>query len=221
MVGCVYYETLDAVILIDPLAPPDGTSDAERFWRALDRDVERLGLPVAVLLCSDWHERSAQAVADRYGHQPANPNPREVQIWAHPAARDRVSCAVTHLVAEPDPGAGETPVGKRATLPGGLQAHAIGVPYPSEVAYYLPRERALVYGDCLIGAGSSQVRVCPAWWVDEDPTTQGYYRTAFRPTLRRLLDLPIDLLLTSHGEPVLEGGRAALARALDAPAWGE
>jgi hypothetical protein len=42
MVGCVYYEPPEAagtVVLIDPLAPPEGTPDHERFWRALDRDV--------------------------------------------------------------------------------------------------------------------------------------------------------------------------------------
>ena len=53
-VGCVYFEPAenkrDAVVLIDPLAPPAGTPDAERFWRALDRDVERAGVPVAILL---------------------------------------------------------------------------------------------------------------------------------------------------------------------------
>ncbi len=37
-VGCVYYEGPDAVVLVDPLVPQD---DADRFWAALDRDVER------------------------------------------------------------------------------------------------------------------------------------------------------------------------------------
>ena len=46
-VGCVYAEAPDAVLLIDPLIPAD---DEEGFWKALDRDVERLGRPVAVLL---------------------------------------------------------------------------------------------------------------------------------------------------------------------------
>jgi hypothetical protein len=43
-----------------------------------------------------------------------------------------------------------------------------------------------------------------------------------RPTLaevavriRPLLDLPIEVVLVSHGEPVLSRGRQALARALD------
>jgi glyoxylase-like metal-dependent hydrolase (beta-lactamase superfamily II) len=63
-VGCVYVETADATVLIDPLVPSD---DAERFWNALDRDVERRGLPVAVVLTAPWHRRSADAVAERFG----------------------------------------------------------------------------------------------------------------------------------------------------------
>jgi hypothetical protein len=33
--------------------------------------------------------------------------------------------------------------------------------------------------------------------------------------MRPLLDLPIEMVLVSHGEPVLSDGRHALARALD------
>jgi hypothetical protein len=52
-------------VLIDPLVP-DG-EERERFHRALDRDVERRGLPVVVLLTCEWHRRSADEVAARYG----------------------------------------------------------------------------------------------------------------------------------------------------------
>ena len=36
-----------------------------------------------------------------------------------------------------------------------------------------------------------------------------------RRELRPLLDLSIELVLVSHGEPILEGGRDELAQALD------
>jgi glyoxylase-like metal-dependent hydrolase (beta-lactamase superfamily II) len=62
-VGCVYYEGPDAVVLIDPLAPPE---DEERFWSALDRDVERVGRPVAVILTTESHGRSSAEIAARY-----------------------------------------------------------------------------------------------------------------------------------------------------------
>jgi glyoxylase-like metal-dependent hydrolase (beta-lactamase superfamily II) len=63
-VGCVYYEAPEAVVLVDPLVPPE---DEERFWRALDRDVERAAKPVHVLVTVHWHARSSEAIAARYG----------------------------------------------------------------------------------------------------------------------------------------------------------
>jgi hypothetical protein len=43
----LYYEAAGAVVLVDPVVP---AGDEERFFRALDRDVERLGLPVVVVV---------------------------------------------------------------------------------------------------------------------------------------------------------------------------
>ncbi len=64
-VGCVYVETPAATVLIDPLIPADD-GDAARFLAALDRDVERRGVPVAVLLTVAWHERSSAQLRERY-----------------------------------------------------------------------------------------------------------------------------------------------------------
>jgi hypothetical protein len=63
-VGCVYYEADDATVLVDPLVPPE---DEERFWSALDRDVERRALPVIVALTAPWHIRSTDAIVARCG----------------------------------------------------------------------------------------------------------------------------------------------------------
>ena len=62
-VGCVYYEAADATVLIDPLVPPE----RGLFFEALDRDVERRGLPVAILLTCEWHRRSTDELKERYG----------------------------------------------------------------------------------------------------------------------------------------------------------
>ncbi len=90
--GGVYYEAPGAVVLIDPPAPPAAGPDAERFWRALDRDVARLGRPVAVLLTAPRHDDAAAPVRARYGAaaapiapggveaRPAGP-PGEVVYW--------------------------------------------------------------------------------------------------------------------------------------------
>jgi len=66
-VGCVYWEEGDeAIVLVDPLVPADA-GERERFFSALDRDVERAGLPVVVLLTCAWHARSSDELVERYG----------------------------------------------------------------------------------------------------------------------------------------------------------
>jgi hypothetical protein len=62
--GSVYYEAPDAVVLFDPLLP---VGEEETFLAYLDRDVERLGLPVSILLTGARHERSSPFLRDRYG----------------------------------------------------------------------------------------------------------------------------------------------------------
>ena len=62
-VGGVYYEAPDAVVLIDPLLP---AGEEEQFLAHLDRDVERLGLPVSILLTAAWHQRSSPTLRERY-----------------------------------------------------------------------------------------------------------------------------------------------------------
>jgi hypothetical protein len=59
----VYYEAPDAVVLFDPLLP---AGEEERFLAYLDRDVERLGFPVSILLTSPREVRSAQLLRERY-----------------------------------------------------------------------------------------------------------------------------------------------------------
>jgi hypothetical protein len=79
-----------------------------------------------------------------------------------------------------------------------------------ETVYWLPAPRALVFGDRLIGAGGGRVKVCPESWLrGVTVDRQGLARL-----MRPLIELPVELLLPSHGEPVLQDGRAELARAL-------
>jgi hypothetical protein len=192
-----------AFVLIDPLAPPDGTLEAEIFWRHLDADVARIQLPVAILIGNEFHGRSAQAVFDRYQAS------RGATIWAHEAAVGALKCRVTNTFGAPQ------------TLPSGIVPHAIANPSPGEVAYYIPARRALVVADAMVGDGKGGVRVVPASWAEADAESQSLYHREFRRSLRTLLDLPIDVLVVSHGEPILAGARDAIEEALGAPAWGE
>ena len=61
--GSVYYEAPDAIVLFDPLLP---AGEEETFLAYLDRDVERLGLPVSILLTVERNERSAPFLRERY-----------------------------------------------------------------------------------------------------------------------------------------------------------
>lgn len=89
------------------------------------------------------------------------------------------------------------------------------VPIPlrgaGETMFWLPEVRTLVPGDRLLGDGDGGVRVCPDSWLRY---LKGIDGTQLRVLLAPLLDLPVERVLCSHGEPVQERGRDALARAL-------
>jgi len=170
-VASVYAELDDAVVVVDPLVPAD---EEDRFWSALDRDVERAGRPLHVLLTVHWHERSVAAVLDRY----------HAQLW------------------RPEEN-GELPQGVRAeTVKGGDWVEAL---------FFLEQHRALVAGDLLIGRGGGVA--VPVEWFPKDE--RQWAATELKADLRqRLTALPVELVLPSHGEPVLRDGARALAAAL-------
>jgi len=156
----------------------------ESFLRNLDGDVKRKGKPVAILLTIVWHERSTAELARRYG----------ASVWARAGASERLDAPVSNPFVPGD------------VLPGGV----IGIDgqHAFETIYWLPEQHALVPGDSLLGDGKGGVRIPPERWLRDTAPAD------FRRSLRGLLDLPVELVLVSHGEPVLENGHAALSRAL-------
>jgi glyoxylase-like metal-dependent hydrolase (beta-lactamase superfamily II) len=95
-------------------------------------------------------------------------------------------------------------------LPGGIEAFRTA--RRTEIVLWIPRHRAVVPGDVLLGDGEGGLRMCPESWL---PSGTGHRELA--ASLRPLLDLPVERVLVSHGEPVLAGGRDALAAALGEP----
>jgi len=79
-----------------------------------------------------------------------------------------------------------------------------------ETMFWLPAAAALVPGDRLIGAPPGGLQLCPESWLDEVSVD----RRGLAELMRPLLELPIERVLVSHGEPVLRDGRAAVAHAL-------
>ena len=176
-VGSLYVETNDGVVLVDPLVP---TEDTERFWRALDADVARVGAQVHVLVTVFWHTRSAAALVERY----------DARVWAPSRGRAAVARRA---------GTVTDPFGRETSLPGGVRALATA--RAAEVVYWVPEHGALVPGDVLLGDDRGGLRMCPASWL---PERIGHAELA--ASLRPLLELPVERVLVSHGEPVLEDG---------------
>ena len=100
----------------------------------------------------------------------------------------------------------------RRNLPAGVET--VQVKGAGETMVWLPGPRALVPGDRLLGADGGGLRLCPDSWLRYLPS--GMRAPQLREALRPLLDLPVEMVLVSHGEPVLSSGRDAVARALDA-----
>jgi len=120
----------------------------------------------------------------------------------HRRSRDafaaRYDAVLSRAKAELPPGVGTVPVRR-----GG------------EVMVWLEEHRALVPGDRLIGDGKGGVRMCPESWLGHLPG--GFEVADLRDALAPVAELPVDMVLVSHGEPVLRGGAAAVKKAVRAP----
>jgi hypothetical protein len=99
----------------------------------------------------------------------------------------------------------------RKTLPAGVET--VQIKGAGETMVWLAEPRALVPGDRLLGADGGGLRLSPDSWLRYLPS--GMRARQLREALRPLLDLPVEKVLVSHGEPVLRGGREAIARALE------
>ena len=156
-------------------------------WGTLDALVQRAALPVHVLITIFWHARSARDVVARYG----------ANLWAPSGGRqavERRAGEVTHPFRPGD------------ELPSGIEAFASG--RGSEVVYWIPAAQALIPGDVILGDADGGLRLCPESWL---PQSSSHARV--RKELAPLLDLPVELVLVSHGEPVLRGACEALRQA--------
>jgi glyoxylase-like metal-dependent hydrolase (beta-lactamase superfamily II) len=146
--------------------------------------------PDHVLITVFWHDRSVTELKPK-------------RVWAasrsaHPLSNRGIQ--VTDRIA-----GGEE-------LPGGIRA--FDTPRNGEVVFWLPQQRAVAVGDVLLGSGakpratSDPLRLCPERWLGKASHAD------LRNSLRPLLDLPVQRVLVSHGEPVLRAGKRALAAVL-------
>lgn len=157
-------------------------------WQQLSQELG--GRQVHVFLTIHWHARSAAEIAARF---------EGARVWAH--SRNRAAVARRAPVTDVFRIGDELPAGLVA-----LEARP-----RSEVLYWEPRSRALVVGDALLGSGEKGdgLDTCPASWLPGSNTLED-----LRAALRPALDLPVELLLPSHGAPILSGAKKELAGAV-------
>lgn len=98
-------------------------------------------------------------------------------------------------------------------LPGGIAAYATA--RDGEVVYWLPDHRAIAVGDVLLGAGakphatSAPLRLCPESWLEKKKHRD------LRKSLLPLLDLRLERIMLSHGDPVLTAAKERLTTLID------
>jgi hypothetical protein len=166
----------------------------ERSEKLLDDIVDK---PVAILITIPYHVRSAEPLRKRY----------KGTIHGHPKLVDRLESRK-----------GFEPIEPGAELPGGARAYTIGSPRRHEMPIHLPSHKALATGDALVTTLEGDLRL---WhWRDRlDADRLRWYRERFNPTLAPLLELDLERVLVTHGEPVLRGGSAALRAAVETEPW--
>lgn len=136
--------------------------------------------------------------------------------WADQRVKDRTAYALTTLKWHRRSreafvkryGASTSRAGRN--LPTGVESFV--VKGAGETVFWLPEPRALVPGDRILGAAHGGLRLCPDSWLRYLGTgvTGAHLKTQLQP----LLELPVEHVLVSHGEPVIGEGAGALRRLL-------
>ena len=153
--------------------PPDPGADG---WETFDLLAPFAG----VWLTNRNHSRAAADFRERYG----------LTVWAHEADAERLEARADRTLR-----GGET-------LPGEIEVvHAPGKS-PGEIAFHLPRSRALVVGDVVIGVPDGQLSTYPDEVVED--------REQLLRSATALLEYDFDALLLCDGQPLPSGGREKL-----------
>jgi len=188
--------TGDTLILFDPLLPEEPAA-REGIVTWIDQQAP-LQLILAVTIT--YHVRSVDELYERQRKR------RPVSVIGHPRVAHRLGAAADVF----------TPLAPGGEGPAGIHALAIGNPTRVETPFWLPRHQALVFGDAIVETGEG-LRI----W-DQEPQTEhrlAWHQEKLLPSLQPLLELPVERILLTHGEPIVNGARAALRDALQAPAW--
>jgi glyoxylase-like metal-dependent hydrolase (beta-lactamase superfamily II) len=153
--------------------PPEPVEDG---WGAVDLLEPFAG----VWITNRNHSRAAAVFRERYG----------ITVYAHEADADRLEAGADATVRGDE------------RLPGDIQLIHVPGKSPGEIAFHLPRSRALVVGDVVIGVPAGELSTYPDKVIDDMEKLQ---RSA-----ARLLEYDFDALLLCDGESFSSGGKAKL-----------
>ena len=133
-----------------------------------------------VWLTNRNHSRAAAALRERYG----------LTVWAHEADAGRLEAGADRTLR-----GGET-------IPGEIEVLHVPGKSPGEIAFHVPRSRALIVGDVVIGVPPGELSTYPDEVIED--------RATLLESAARLLEYDFDALLLCDGEPLPSGGKARL-----------
>jgi hypothetical protein len=167
-------------VLVDPLLPE---SSKPLDW------LRQHGPPEHILLTNRLHSRNSDQLVREFS----------CSVWCSRAGLGHLAAS---LGARPFDGGDE--------LPGEIEAIRIGAICPDESALFIPRVRAAAVADGVIRRGNGPLSFVDDEILVDDPRDASRVKRELKRAYRELADREFDHLLLAHGNPWLEGGRAAL-----------
>jgi glyoxylase-like metal-dependent hydrolase (beta-lactamase superfamily II) len=183
----------ERLLLFDPITPPSEIHDL-----AAARET------VIVLTCP-WHERATQSLVERLGVPVYTPLPDTAEdlMRMYGVTAEQAGDGSPDLVWLLKEGKGDArPYSAGDRLPVGVEAFP--GQKPNDMVLWIESHATVIPGDTLVNFGDG-LHINPRWLrpdVTREQVVEG---------LRPLLDLPVDLVLATHGGPT---DRTALERAL-------
>jgi glyoxylase-like metal-dependent hydrolase (beta-lactamase superfamily II) len=159
--------------------PPEPSP--EDGWGAIDLLEPFSG----VWITNRNHSRAAATFRERYG----------ITVHAHEADADRLEAGADATVSGDE------------RLPGDIRLIHVPGKSPGEIAFHLPRSRALIVGDVVIGVPAGELSTYPDKVIDD---MEQLHRSA-----ASLLEYDFDALLLCDGESLPSGGKHKLQEFVD------
>jgi hypothetical protein len=97
--------------------------------------------------------------------------------------------------------------GAEERIPDGIEAYSIEGAPELQLAFFIRPHRALVVAEVFVGDGAGALALVPSPALID--------RAALDTSLKSLLELPVERVLVSHGDPVLENGLDAMREAVN------